>query len=120
MAEVRKGKKRGQIGAQIFAQVERLVADQKLSRAHAFKRVAQKTGRKEGTVSANYYRVARSRGVALRRRGGAGASKSTLVTRILRTIEALAELIRQQEAELVHLRQENRRFAAIRKLVGKA
>jgi hypothetical protein len=55
-------KKRGNIGREIFEQVEKLVADQKIPRLTAFKQLSQKTGRRVGTVAANYYRVARKSG----------------------------------------------------------
>src|SRR5271156_4590756 len=60
------------IGEQIFAEVERLTADGKMKRLAAFKEIATRTGDQPGTVSANYYRIARKRGVPLRGRRGSG------------------------------------------------
>src|ERR671938_1636307 len=69
----------GEVGEQIFDQVEQLVG-QGMSRTDAFKRISEESGRREGTVAANYYRVARKRaGGSLRPRGGRGrpARRST-------------------------------------------
>ena len=48
---------RGRIGNEIFEQVEKLVSEEGLSRSQAFQRVSDETGRRPGTVSANYYRA---------------------------------------------------------------
>jgi hypothetical protein len=53
---------RGSVGNEIFDQVEKLMADEGLSRTNAFQRLSEMTGRRAGTVAANYYRVARQRG----------------------------------------------------------
>ena len=50
----------GVIGEQIFAQVEKLEKGG-MSRTDAFKKISADSGRREGTVAANYYRVARKR-----------------------------------------------------------
>ena len=65
----------GVIGEQIFAQVEKLEKGG-MSRTDAFKKISADSGRREGTVAANYYRVARKRaGGSLRpRRSTAHAS----------------------------------------------
>src|SRR6266542_2312068 len=64
---------RGRIGAEIYEQVERILAEEKMNRTEAFKRLSDETGRRPGTVAANYYRVARQRGADLApRRRGAG------------------------------------------------
>jgi len=121
----------GQIGKEIFEQVEHMVGEQKLSRTEAFQRISEKTGRRFGTVAANYYRVARQRGAKLaprRRRPGrppavkqgvrAPQGKQTL-TRALAVVHELTSLLRQQEAEFAKLRQENDRLAEIRRLIGR-
>jgi hypothetical protein len=122
---------RGRIGAQIFEQVEKLVAAEKITRSEAFKRISEETGRREGTVSANYYRIARQRGTTLQTRGrrgpgrprgraGAGTSGAGDVAgAISRVTAALTELqaaVRRQESELSRLREENSRFDEIRRL----
>ncbi len=119
----------GSVGVQIFEAVEHLVADEKLSRAEAFRRVAKESGRKVGTVSVNYYRLAHQRGAKLRtrKRGGrpeagkrrtrrAASGRQSSLHGALRDV---ATLIGQLEGELRHLRQENARLAEIRKLLGK-
>ena len=56
------------IGPAIFEQVNKLVADGK-SRTEAFTQIARERKSRPGTVSANYYRVARQQGQG--RKGGA-------------------------------------------------
>lgn len=119
----------GRVGNEIFDMVQSLIADQKTTRTGAFKRIAEKTGRNEGTVAANYYRVARQRGVKLqkrRRRGGAAptvrAAKGRAPRafgRALGVVQELADLIRQQSKEIDRLRQENSRFNEIRRLLAR-
>ncbi|MDX6647427.1 MAG: hypothetical protein QOK40_3154, partial [Miltoncostaeaceae bacterium] len=53
---------RGRIGAEIYEQVEKMISEEKLTRTEAFQRLSDATGRRPGTVAANYYRVARQRG----------------------------------------------------------
>src|SRR3954451_10835821 len=72
----------GEIGEQIFDQVEKLVADG-MNRIEAFAKISADTGRRAGTVAANYYRVARKRaGGSLRKtRTRAGGSLRKTRTR---------------------------------------
>jgi hypothetical protein len=66
----------GVIGEQIFEQVEKLVKGG-MSRTDAFKKISADSGRREGTVAANYYRVARKRaGGSLRPRRRSGARRT--------------------------------------------
>jgi hypothetical protein len=114
--------KRGTIGAEIFEQVEKLVADHDVGRTEAFRRLAAKTGRQQGTVAANYYRIARQRGTKLaprRRRGHGGAGGSSVLKRALAALEDVGGLFRRLEDELASLRKENRRLVAIRRLVAR-
>ena len=70
-----------------FEQVEALVKQGK-SKTDAFAQVASDTGRNTGTVSANYYRVARANGVVKprrRRRASTTATSRTPRTRTPRT-----------------------------------
>jgi hypothetical protein len=128
----RKKKNRGNIGQEIFAQVEKLVAEQEIPRLTAFKQLSQKTGRRVGTVAANYYRVARKSGAKLRRRktrklgrpaaavqrtAGRGRKRS-VGGRVGQLMQDLVTLVRRQEAELERLLKENARLAEIRKLLG--
>src|SRR6476661_1523793 len=74
----------GVIGEQIFAQVEKLEKGG-MSRTDAFKKISADSGRREGTVAANYYRVARKRaGGSLRPRRRAGRRASTPTPRTRR------------------------------------
>ncbi|MGD9763606.1 MAG: hypothetical protein AB7V27_07830 [Candidatus Binatia bacterium] len=119
----KKSGKRGQIGTEIFDQVEKLVAAEQVGRTEAFRRLAQKTGRQPGTVAANYYRVARQRGakLATRRRGGGrrGSATSVVVKRALAALEDVTGLFRRLEDEITNLRKENLRLAAIRRLMSR-
>lgn len=119
----------GRVGNEIFEQVQSLIADQKTTRTGAFKRIAEKTGRNEGTVAANYYRVARQRGVKLqkRRRRGTVAAPAVRASkgrpqsfgRASNMVQELAQLIRQQSNEIERLRRENQRFQEIRRLLSR-
>ena len=64
---------RGSVGNEIFDQVEQLMAEEGLSRTNAFQRLSEMTGRRAGTVAANYYRVARQRGAELQPRAPRGS-----------------------------------------------
>jgi hypothetical protein len=123
-------KKRGNIGQEIFDQVEKLVAEQKIPRLTAFKQLSQKTGRRVGTVAANYYRVARKSGAKLRRRktgrvgrpaaarrGAQRGRRGAAGGRVGQLLQDLITLVRNQEAEVERLVRENRRLAEIRRLL---
>lgn len=105
-----------------------MVASDKISRSEAFRRLSEKSGRKAGTVAANYYRVARKRGVKLRRRPGrpprigrgGGRALWRGASRTLAVLNELGALIRAQTAEIDRLRRENSRFAEIRRLLARA
>ena len=121
----------GGVGVGIFEQVERLIAQKKLNRTAAFQRVAKTSGRRLGTVAANYYRLARQRGVKLRKHrrravGGAsavghraGGLQRSALRRVLASLREVTAVVRQQEAKISRLRKENERFAKIRRLVAK-
>ncbi len=115
---------RGSIGNQIFEEVEQLVASGK-NKSQAFKEIAERSGREEGTVAANYYRVARQRGVNLRprRRRGAGTGRgraagdvSAALQEVTAAIDNLAKVVRRQEQELSRLREESRDLAELRRV----
>ncbi|MGH7787097.1 MAG: hypothetical protein ACRERC_09550 [Candidatus Binatia bacterium] len=117
-----KSAKRGSIGTEIFEQVEKMVAADKIGRTEAFRRVATKSGRQQGTVAANYYRVARQRGTKLaprRRRGEGGGAGKPMLKRAIAALDDVASLFRKLEDEILHLRKENARFAAIRRLMSR-
>ena len=117
-----------------FEQVEAIVKQGK-SKTEAFAQVASDTGRNTGTVSANYYRVARANGVVKsRRRASTKATSGTPRTRTPRTtarrgtndidrlaadlvksVTALADAIKSQQAEVASLRN---RLEGVRQAVG--
>lgn len=132
--------KRGSIGNEIFEQVERIMAEEGLSRTNAFQRLSEQTGRRAGTVAANYYRVARQRGAALqpraprgsratgragggaagrRGRGAGGGDVDAALQRANDAIQELAQLVRAQRRELDELRSQADLIAKMRSLVGR-
>jgi hypothetical protein len=60
----------GSVGRATFERVNELVKEG-LTKSQAFAKIAEETGRNSGTVSANYYRVARRSGAGKRRRRAA-------------------------------------------------
>jgi hypothetical protein len=119
MADDENGGARGSIGVEIFEQVERMLAEDKITRAEAFKRLSDETGRKPGTVAANYYRIARKRGApAGRGRGRAGSGDAAAALgRAMSALEELSGVVRRQEQEISRLRAENEGFNEIRRLM---
>ncbi|MGE0026408.1 MAG: hypothetical protein AB7O78_07750 [Thermoleophilia bacterium] len=129
---------RGSVGNEIFDQVEKLMADEGLSRTQAFQRLSEMTGRRAGTVAANYYRVARQRGAALQpraprgsRSGGGGARKSpgrkssrvsgdveAALQRATASIQELAGLVRSQQREIDELREQTKVLEQLKSLMG--
>ena len=122
-------RKRGGVGQEIFDQVEKLVAELKIPRLQAFKRLSEKTGRRVGTVAANYYRLARVRGVPLRKRRGKGGRRargvaamrpaSTSIKRALDALQEIGAMLRKQEAEIARMAKQYDSINAIRRLIGK-
>lgn len=120
------GGKRGGIGQEIFDQVQRMQSEEKVSATEAFRRISQQTGRREGTVAANYYRIARMRGITRTRGGGAGRPRGrraagggdvqAAVARVTAAMDELTAAVRRQEQEVARLRQENGRLEEIRRL----
>jgi hypothetical protein len=110
----------GAIGQQIFAQVEQLTAGGAMKRLAAFKQIAAASGRAEGTVAANYYRVARQNGAPLRRRRPGrppGSGAGTSVSRGAAALQVIAAALRAQEQELTRLRSELGAFEKVRRLL---
>ena len=102
----------GEVGEQIFEQVEKLVAGG-MNRTEAFAKISADSGRRAGTVAANYYRVARKRaGGSLRprkRRGRAaaataGADIDALAKSLVDSVQALTEAVKSQAAEVREMR----------------
>ena len=126
---------RGSVGNEIFDQVEALMSQEGLTRTQAFQRLSETSGRRAGTVAANYYRVARKRGAALQPRkpraprGGAtvrrGARRSgssnaeAALTRATEAIQELATVVREQQKELTTLREQAEQVDRLRSWVSK-
>jgi hypothetical protein len=122
--------KRGNIAEGIFDEVERMTAGGAMNRSEAFEAISTRTGRRAGTVAANYYRIARKRGTVAPRgtRGpgrpaGAGRKASGDAAAIIARLEAatkdLADLLRSQEAELSRLREQSEQFEKLREWMAK-
>ncbi|MEQ8834815.1 MAG: hypothetical protein RIB67_10295 [Miltoncostaeaceae bacterium] len=116
---------RGRIGHEIFDQVERLVADGGMSRTQAFQQISDETGRRAGTVAANYYRVARQRGATLQPRtprgarrsaGGGGAAATAALSKAQEALTELGSVIEQQQGEIAELRERAEAFDKARAL----
>jgi hypothetical protein len=119
---------RGSIGQQIYEQVQELVAREGITRSAAFARISEATGRQAGTVSANYYRVARQHGTGRGPRRKAGTSSqprprgrrraTTGPSDAIRNVQqALSTALGRQDAEIARLRAENANFAELRRLI---
>lgn len=122
--------RRGSIGTEIFEQVERLVNDEGLSRTNAFQRLSDETGRRAGTVAANYYRVARLRGAPLQprtRKGGVRGRPATraasdvdgALSRAMESVQELAAIVRRQEKELGTLRAQVEQVEKLKSVLSK-
>src|SRR5438552_2282710 len=122
----------GVIGEQIFEQVDKLVAGG-MNRTQACAKLSADSGRQAGTVAGDYYRGARKRGTTSpRRRRKASTARSAptrrpararkaggdidaLATRLVDDVQALANAIKSQAAEVEDLR---KRLDGVRKLLG--
>jgi hypothetical protein len=133
----------GEIGEQIYNQVEQLVSTG-MNRTEAFARISQESGRRAGTVAANYYRVARKRAggslrarrpraaargraaaataAPTRRRGrrpaaaaAAGGDIDRIAADLVSNVEALAKVVKDQSKELSELRS---RLDGVRQLLS--
>jgi hypothetical protein len=119
---------RGRIGHEIFDQVERLVNEEGLSRTQAFQRVSDETGRRAGTVAANYYRVARQRGASLQPRtprGGRGRGRAdgtdadAALSKAQDALRELGDVVKRQEKEIEALRAQAEQYQKLKALVSK-
>lgn len=116
-SKVRASVKHGDTGKRIFEQIEQLTANGGMNRTAAFKQLASTSGRQVGAVAAAYYRVARQRGAALRPRSAGKATAGRGSSRIAAALRALEAAVQEQEHELARLRDENRRFQQLRRLL---
>src|SRR5680860_550577 len=127
---------RGNIGNEIFEQVEKIIQEEGLSRTNAFQRLSEMTGRRAGTVAANYYRVARQRGATLQPRaprgsktrrtapaartsGGAGGNADAALSRAMDSLQELAGIVRSQEKELATLRAQVEQVEKLKGMLSK-
>ncbi len=127
--EATRDSKRGGIAEGIFDEVERMTVGGSMTRSDAFEKISERTGRRAGTVAANYYRIARKRGTVTPRakRGSgasAGSSKATgdaaaIIARLESATNDLVALLRAQDAELLKLREQSRQFEKLRELMNK-
>jgi hypothetical protein len=117
----------GEIGEQIFEQVEKLMSEERLKRQEAFARISDESGRRAGTVAANYYRVARKRaGGSMRSRTPASGSSAAsarrrarrdgsditrLADELVANVQALAAAVVEQQRQTRDL---EKRLEAVR------
>jgi hypothetical protein len=125
---------RGGKGDAIFARVNELVERRGINRSEAFAQIAEETGDRAGSVSANYYRVARRRGGegirpraprgggprrASARGGGRGGPSATRVIRQAEeALAALAQLAKDSDRRVEELRRENARYQELRRILS--
>lgn len=93
------------IGPAIFDRVNELINKEHMSKIEAIHKIAQERKMNWGTVSANYYRVARGRGIGR----GKGKNNNKL-DRLLNRLDALTIDIHDEVDRL------NRRYARLEKL----
>ncbi len=122
---------RGNVGQQIYAEVNRIIDAEGISKTDAFQRVGQAQGRRPGTVAASYYRVARKEGsgrVASRARrtgsGGRGRRRhgsdvGAVITQLRGALDELGRAISDQEREIARLQEENAQFGELRTLIAR-
>ncbi len=124
----------GSVGRETFEQVTALLKQGK-SKSEAFAQIASDTGRNAGTVSANYYRIARATGavkprkrktrasaVSTReaptgrgRRPARSGSVDAITADLVRNVQALTKAVQDQEREVKQLRG---RLDAVRSVVS--
>ncbi len=121
----------GGIAIAIFDEVERITSGGAMSKSDAFARISERTGRRAGTVAANYYRVARQRGAVLQPRVRRGPGRPTggrtapsgdadaVIGRLNEAVKDLADLVRRQETEIGRLREQSEQFEKLRRWMAK-
>ena len=119
---------RGGVAEAIFAEVETMTAGGTMSKSDAFEDISRRTGRRAGTVAANYYRIARKRGGGLEPRtrrgrprgsGRASADVEAVLAKLDEAVRDLGTLVRRQETELTALRAQAAQFDELKKLIAK-
>jgi hypothetical protein len=121
----------GSVGRATFEAINKITSDGKLTKQTAFILYGERTNTKPGTVSANYYRVARADGATKPskqrpptarkaassatapprrprqlRRPEASTNLDAAVRGLLAGVEALAAALREEQAEAAALRQQ--------------
>jgi hypothetical protein len=127
----RSGRPDGSVGRATFDAVNQMTADGTRTKQAAFIEYGQRTNTKPGTVSANYYRVARAKGTSKPRKprlatarattrpapstprkpGRRGRPNSstdveTAVRNLLANVETLVAVLKHQQAETTALQQQ--------------
>ena len=123
---------RGGIAEAIFAEVEEMTAGGAMSKSDAFAAISARTGRRSGTVAANYYRIARKRGVSLEprvrrgpgrpaggRRAGTTGDVDAVIHRLEEAVDELAAFVRGQQDEITRLRAQSEQFEKFREWMAK-
>ena len=121
---------RGSVGRQIFAEVNRIIDAEGISKQEAFARVGEAQGRQTGTVAANYYRVARAeggarvsararRGAGRRRRSRQGGDTRSAIAALTGALDELGRAIRDQDREIARLREENAQYGELQTLIAR-
>ena len=96
-ADQPKSNRDGSVGRDNFKQVEALLKQGK-NKTEAFKQVAADTGKNSGTVAANYYRVARTKGAVKPRKRLAKAAPRPLSEAVRRPLRASDDLVIPDQA----------------------
>ena len=127
----RSGRHDGSVGRATFDAVNQMTADGTRTKQAAFIEYGQRTNTKPGTVSANYYRVARAKGTSKPRKTGLATARATTrpapgaprkpgrrgrpnsrtdvetaVRNLLANVETLVAVLKQQQAEATALQQQ--------------
>ena len=124
---------RGRIGVEIFEEIEKIVAADGITRSEAFQRLSEQTGRRAGTVAANYYRITRQRGAVRPHGGGSSAGRpgrprknasvgsgdvDQALARVSQAIDDLVVVVKRQQKDLARLQEQSEQLAKLRKLLG--
>jgi len=119
---------KGGIAEAIFAEVQQMTAGGAMSKSDAFEAISTRTGRRAGTVAANYYRIARKRGGGAAPNSGRGRPRNSarasadveaVLGKLDEAVKDLARLVRRQESEISALRERAEQFDQLKKLIAR-